>query len=88
MKKLTIIALIGLLSVSSVNAKEIFDLRVQEFLYPLKHEQNNARYKINDNVIIETNTFKASRGGYYYTKDTKTKGLFNIWLYESLSNWT
>jgi len=86
-KTITKLFLVGLLGLSGLNAKELFDLRVQDFSYTLKNQQKNARYKVNDNIIIETNTLKASRGGYYYTDESNIKGLFNIELSNSILNW-
>jgi len=85
MKILTKLILAGLLTVSSLNASELlFDLRAQDFSQTLK-DTKNARYKVNDKIIIETNLIK-SGSGFYYTNQGRT-GAFNLSLATQLSNW-
>lgn len=60
MKKLTKLILAGLLTVSSLNASELlFDLGAQDFSKTLK-DFANAKYKISDKIIMETNLRKSS----------------------------
>lgn len=86
MKSLIKLVLVGLLAVSSLNAKEIlFDLRAQDFSNAVKQEQKMTKYKISDKIILETNANKSSKG-YYYTANN-IKGLINIEVNKKISNW-
>jgi|TARA_R110002033_G_scaffold29007_5_gene65295 hypothetical protein len=87
MKIVTKLVLIGLLTTCSLNAKELFDLRIQDFSNTLEDKQIDSRYKINESIIVETNTLKERKGGYYYTTPSYRKGLFNIELLTPVKSW-
>jgi len=85
MKKYTKLVLVGLLTFGSLNlnAKEIFNLKAQDFQYTLEKEKN-AKYKVGD-VVVETNLVKSSKtspGNYL------SNGHFNLESIQPLKSWT
>ena len=86
MKKITKLILLGALSLSSLNASELlFDLKAQDFSKTLTDTTINAKYKVSNKIIIETNLLKRSVG-YYRTNQGQT-GFLNIEINQELNNW-
>lgn len=84
MKKLGKLILVGALALGTLQAKELFNLKAQDFEYSLNKNQINAKYKVND-VIVETNLIKGKKyspGLYIGT------GYLNIESINALNNWT
>jgi len=87
MKKIvTKIFLLGLLTVSSLNAKELFDLKAQDFEHTLTDKYINAKYKVDENIVVETNLGKGSRGFYFFEGDPF--GYFSINLNKPIDKFT
>lgn len=89
MKKLGKLILVGALAFGTLQAKELFNLKAQDFEYTLLGKKSkSAKYKVNDNVLAETNLVKSNKG-FYYTKVSSKKlyhGFFNIEILKDLSN--
>lgn len=82
MKKLAKLLLVGALSLGSLQAKELFNLKAQDFQHTLENKQVNAKYKVND-IIVETNLIKHKEDGAY-----SKVGYLNLESINPLQNWT
>jgi len=79
--------LVGVLGLSNLNASEIlFDLRAQDYSNTLTNNSIMSKYKINDNVILETNINKSSKG-FYYIKNQGIKGVLTLNVKSPITNW-
>jgi len=74
-KKFINLALMCMLATSSLSAKTLFDLKAQDFEHTLGDKYINGKYKVDDNILTETNLGKSGRG-FYFSKDG-TFGHFN-----------
>jgi len=85
MKKLAKLLLVGALALESLQAKELFNLKAQDFQYTLGNKIVNAKYKVGD-VIVETNLIKESAG--YYRAWKSTVSYLNLTPQKQLNNFT
>lgn len=85
-KKFINLALMCMLATSSLSAKTLFDLKAQDFEHTLGDKYINGKYKVDDNILTETNLGKSGRG-FYFSKDG-TFGHFNIILNKPIDKFT
>ena len=79
--------LVGILGLSNLNASEmLFDLRAQDYSNTLTNNSIMSKYKINDNVILETNINKSSEG-FYHIENLFTKGVLALNIKSPITNW-
>jgi hypothetical protein len=89
MKKIiTKLFLVGVLSISSLNAKEIiFDLFDQDYKESMTDSPGMNKYKINDLIIFETNLIKRDASKYYRFWQSGVNGHANLIFTKDIINW-
>ncbi|MCK5294216.1 MAG: hypothetical protein KAJ49_06145 [Arcobacteraceae bacterium] len=86
MNKITKIVIIGLLVLGRLNANELlFDLKAQDFSKTFTESMTNAKYKVSDKIIVETNLLKRSMG--YYRANVGFSGFLNLFVTTNSNNW-
>lgn len=85
MKKLAKVVLIGLLAVSSINAKEIFNLQDQYFEKAHKGDYGAALYDLKEVTVSTVNIIQSKSSGRYFTREGES-GSISIKLKQSVTN--